>query len=59
MEGASSHSVRRQFITTLAAKQVNVRVIQALAGHRHLNTTMRYIDINGKKLGNAVELMVV
>ena len=57
IEGASSHSGRRQFITTLAEKQVNVRVIQALARHRNLNTTMRYIDINDKKLGNAVELV--
>ena len=36
IEGASSHSGRRQFITTLAEKQVNVRVIQALARHRNL-----------------------
>jgi integrase/recombinase XerD len=42
--GASSHSGRRQFITTLAEKQINVRVIQALARHKHLNTTMRYIE---------------
>lgn len=55
IEGASSHSGRRQFITTLAEKQVNVRVIQALARHCHLNTTMRYIDINDKKLEKAVE----
>jgi integrase/recombinase XerD len=53
--GASSHSGRRQFITTLAEKQVNVRVIQALARHKHLNTTMRYIDINDVRLQNAVE----
>jgi integrase/recombinase XerD len=53
--GASSHSGRRQFITTLAEKQINVRVIQALARHKHLNTTMRYIDINDLKLQNAVE----
>jgi integrase/recombinase XerD len=53
--GASSHSGRRQFITTLAEKQINVRVIQALARHKHLNTTMRYIDINDVKLQNAVE----
>jgi len=57
IEGASSHSGRRQFITTLAEKQVNVRVIQALARHKSLNTTMLYVDINDKKLGNAVELM--
>ena len=55
IKGASSHSGRRQFITTLAEKQVNVRVIQALARHKHLNTTMRYIDINDVKLQNAVE----
>ena len=55
IEGASSHSGRRQFITTLAEKQINVRVIQALARHKHLNTTMRYIDINDVKLQNAVE----
>ena len=57
IEGASSHSGRRQFITTLAEKQVNLRVIQALARHRHLNTTMRYIDVNDVKLQNAVELL--
>ena len=57
IEGASSHSGRRQFITLLAEKSVNVRVIQALARHRNLNKTMRYIDINDKKLGNAVELV--
>ena len=57
IKGASSHSGRRQFITTLAESQVNVRVIQALARHRHLNTTMRYIDINDVKLAKAVELV--
>ena len=33
-----------------------MRVIQALARHRHLNTTMRYIDVNDVKLQNAVEV---
>jgi len=55
IKGASGHSGRRQFITTLAEKQINVRVIQALARHRQLNTTMRYIDVNDVKLQNAVE----
>jgi len=39
----------------LAENQINVRVIQALARHRHLNTTMLYIDVNDKKLESAVE----
>jgi integrase/recombinase XerD len=37
--GASSHSGRRTFITTLANKGVGVRVLMALAGHRHMSTT--------------------
>ncbi len=53
--GASSQRGRRQFITTLAEIQINVRVIEVLARHKHLNTTMRYIDINDVKLQNAVE----
>ena len=57
IKGASSHSGRRQFITTLAENQINIRVIQALARHRHLNTTMRYIDVNDVKLQNAVEVV--
>ena len=55
IDGASSHSGRRQFVTELADKGVNARVVQALARHKHLNTTMRYIDLNENKLRNAVE----
>ena len=56
--GASSHSGRRQFVTELADKGINARVIQALARHKHLNTTMRYIDINENKMRSAIELIV-
>ena len=54
ISGASSHSGRRQFVTELADKGVNARVVQALARHKHLNTTQRYIDVNESKL---VQLM--
>jgi integrase/recombinase XerD len=57
IDGASSHSGRRQFVTELADKGINARVIQALARHKHLNTTMRYIDLNENKLRNAIELV--
>ena len=53
--GASSHSGRRQFVTELADKGINARVVQALARHKHLNTTMRYIDINENKMRSAIE----
>lgn len=55
--GASSHSGRRQFVTELADRAINPRVIQELARHRHLNTTMHYISVNDKKLRSAVELV--
>lgn len=55
IKGVSSHSGRRQFLTELADKGINARVIQALARHKHLNTTMRYIDLNENKLRYAIE----
>ena len=59
VSGASSHSGRRQYITALAENQINIRVIQALARHSHINTTMRYIDVNDVKLSKAVEVVSV
>lgn len=55
--GASSHSGRRQFVTELADLGINARVVQALARHKNLNTTMRYIELNENKLRAAVELI--
>lgn len=55
--GASSHSGRRSFITTLASKGVGVRVLASLAGHKSIATTQRYIDINDDMKRQAVELL--
>ena len=57
VHGASSHSGRRTFITSLANKGVSARVLMELAGHRHLSTTQRYIDVNDQLLKEAVELV--
>lgn len=57
VEGASSHSGRRSFITNLAAKGVGVRVLMALAGHRNISTTQAYIDVNDELQRAAVELL--
>jgi integrase/recombinase XerD len=56
LEGASSHSGRRTFITNLASKGVGVRVLAALAGHRSPSTTMVYIDASDDMKRRAVEL---
>jgi len=57
IEGASSHSGRRSFITGLASKGVGVRVLMSLAGHRSIQTTQAYIDINDDMKRKAVELI--
>ena len=56
LDAATSHSTRRTFITNLAHKGVNVRVLAALAGHASISTTQRYIDLNENVLRAAVEL---
>lgn len=57
LDKATSHSGRRTFITTLAHKGVNVRVLAELAGHRSIATTQRYIELNENVLRAAVELL--
>ena len=57
VDGGSSHSGRRSFITTLASKGVGARVLQHLAGHSSLQCTQRYIDVNDQMLKEAVNLM--
>ncbi|HZW13546.1 MAG TPA: site-specific integrase [Noviherbaspirillum sp.] len=57
IDGASSHSGRRSFITNLASKGVGVRVLMALAGHRNISTTQAYIDVNDEMQRAAVDLI--
>ena len=57
LRDASSHSGRRTYITRLANKGVGVRLLAELAGHSHISTTQRYIDVNAEQLKEAVELL--
>ena len=57
LKDASSHSGRRTYITRLANKGVGVRLLAELAGHSHISTTQRYIDVNAEQLSEAVELL--
>ena len=57
VDGASSHSGRRWFITQLAHSGISPKVIMTLAGHRHLTTTQRYIDVNDEMLKSAVSVL--
>ena len=59
LDGASSHSSRRTFITTLANKGTSVRVIMGLSGHKALSSVQCYIDCNSELMRNAVEGLAV
>lgn len=57
IDGATSHSGRRWFITKLAHAGISAKVIMTLAGHKHLSTTQKYIDVNDEIMRRAVEVL--
>ena len=57
LNGCSSHSGRRSFLTNLSAKSVPLKVLMELAGHRQAQTTMRYINVTSDMKRAAVELV--
>jgi integrase/recombinase XerD len=57
LTGCSSHSGRRFFATKIAEAGTNPKVLQNLLGHRHIGTTMRYVEVSLTMMRNAVELM--
>ena len=57
IDGASSHSGRRSFLTQLSAKSVPLKVLMELAGHRQAQTTMRYVNVTQDMKKAAVELL--
>jgi integrase/recombinase XerD len=57
VDGASSHSGRKTFLTSLASQGVSVFVLASLAGHKSIATTQRYVTVNDDVKRRAVELV--
>ena len=57
LDGASSHSGRRSFLSLLSSKSVPLKILMELAGHRQAQTTMRYINVTTDMKKAAVELI--
>ncbi len=56
LEGASSHSGRRTFLTNLANRGTAIHLLKALAGHRSIQTTATYLYSSPSQLRAAIEL---
>lgn len=48
--GMSTHSLRRTLATSLYRLGVRVEIIQRILGHKHVDTTLRYIEISTNQL---------
>jgi integrase/recombinase XerD len=57
LDGASSHSGRRSFLTTLANRGTSIHILKSLAGHRSISTTATYLYNTPDQLRAAVELL--
>jgi len=61
IEGASSHSGRRMFITNAARKislvSGSLRDVQNLARHKNLQSTQRYIEQNSEAQRKVIDLL--
>lgn len=57
IRGASSHSCRHFFATSLAEKGVSPSVLQKLLGHTQLSVTQKYITVGAHTLRKAVDLI--
>jgi integrase/recombinase XerD len=47
---ATLHSLRHAFATHLVEQGVDISIVQALLGHSHLSTTMRYIRVAARTI---------
>ena len=57
IDGASSHSGPRWFVSRLALSGVPTSIIMMLAGHKHISTTQRYIEVSDEMMRRAVEAL--
>ncbi len=54
---ATSHTGRRSMLTRMAYAGINPRLMQEIAGHSNVATTMRYVDASPDKILQAVEVV--
>jgi len=59
ISGANFHTLRHTFATRLVRAGVNMRVVQELMGHAHIQTTLRYVHLYDDDRERAVERLTL
>lgn len=59
LSGAKSHSGRRTFISRHVEMGTDIKVLQVIAGHEHINTTAGYMDVDPMRLRRIAEKSVI
>jgi integrase/recombinase XerD len=58
MEGVTTHDFRKTTATNLYKKTRNILAVQKLLGHKNIETTKLYIDIDQDQLGKDMGQMM-
>ncbi len=57
VRGASTHSFRRTALTNMSNKNVPIRVIQEISGHKSLTALQRYLEVQPEQVTAAIALL--
>jgi integrase/recombinase XerD len=57
LRGHSTHSFRRTTLTRLSNRQVPLRVIQEISGHKSLQELQRYLEVSPDQVEDAISLL--
>jgi integrase/recombinase XerD len=58
LQGASSHSGRRTFATTLIEKGMDIKAVSTLMGHSSIAMTAKYVENNPARLKQIVTNLI-
>lgn len=56
-KGSGTHTLRRSFITVLHDKKTPIKLLQKLARHKDLSTTLRYVKVDSEAMEEAIDSM--
>ena len=53
----TAHQLRHSFATFMVANQANIMAVKELMGHKDIDTTKQYVDLNAEHLAPAIEAL--